>query len=55
MCIRDRLKNISGVNVEQADRYGEEFVRVIRNYVEEYEIERPEDYKIRTLPNNRCV
>jgi len=46
------LKNISGINVEQADRYGEDFVRVIRNYVEEYEIERPEDYKIRTLPNN---
>ncbi|WP_308549590.1 DNA helicase RecQ [uncultured Porphyromonas sp.] len=46
------LKNISGINVEQADKYGEEFVRVIRNYVEEYEIERPEDYKIRTLPNN---
>lgn len=46
------LKNISGVSAEQADKYGEEFVRVIRNYVEEYEIERPEDYKIRTLPNN---
>lgn len=45
------LQNISGVTVEQAEKYGEEFVKLIRQHVEDNDIDRPEDFKIRTLPN----
>lgn len=43
----DELKNIVGVGEGKAKRYGEEFIAVIRSHVEENEIERPEDLKIR--------
>ena len=47
----DELQNITGVGQGKAKRYGEEFVRVIRAHVEENEIERPEDLRVRTVPN----
>lgn len=46
------LQNIVGVGAGRANRYGEEFVRVIANYVEDNDIERPEDLRVRTVPNN---
>ncbi len=45
------LQNISGVGQNKAQKFGEEFVRVIEEYVRENEIERPEDIRIRTVPN----
>ncbi len=46
----EELQNIPGVGTGKARRYGEEFVRVIRTYVEENEIERPEGLRVRKVP-----
>ena len=45
----DELKNIPGVGEGKAKRYGKEFVDLIRRHVEENEIERPEDIRVRTV------
>lgn len=45
----DELLTIPGVGVAKAKRYGDEFLRVIKEYVEENEIIRPEDLRIRTV------
>ena len=47
----EELANISGVGMGKAKRYGEEFVKLIRTYVEENEIDRPEDLRVRTVAN----
>ncbi len=47
----EELANIPGVGSGKAGRYGQEFVKVIKTYVEENEIERPEDLRIRTVAN----
>ena len=35
----------------KAKRYGQEFIELIKKYVEENEIERPEDMRVRTVAN----
>ncbi|MDR0537966.1 MAG: DNA helicase RecQ [Tannerellaceae bacterium] len=45
------LQNIPGVGAGKAKRYGEEFITLIRKHVEENEIERPEDLRVRTVAN----
>jgi ATP-dependent DNA helicase RecQ len=47
----EELQNIQGVGSGKAKRYGQEFVNLIRKYVEENEIERPEDLRVRTVAN----
>ena len=47
----EELQNIPGVGAGKAKRYGEEFVKVINAHVEENEIERPEDLRVRTVAN----
>ncbi len=47
----EELQNITGVGQGKAKRFGEEFLEVIRTHVEENEIERPEDLRVRTVPN----
>ncbi|MDR1403693.1 MAG: DNA helicase RecQ [Tannerellaceae bacterium] len=47
----EELQNIPGVGAGKAKRYGEEFVTLIRKHVEENEIERPEDLRVRTVAN----
>lgn len=47
----EELANIPGVGNGKAKRYGEEFVQVIKTYVAENEIERPEDMRVRTVAN----
>lgn len=47
----EELQNITGVGQGKANRFGEEFIEVIRMHVEENEIERPEDMRVRTVPN----
>jgi ATP-dependent DNA helicase RecQ len=47
----EELQNIPGVGAGKAKRYGEEFVQLIRKHVEENEIERPEDLRVRTVAN----
>jgi ATP-dependent DNA helicase RecQ len=48
----DELQNIVGVGAGKAKRYGQEFVDYIKEYVEQNEIERPEDIRVRTIPNH---
>lgn len=45
------LQNIPGVGAGKAKRYGTEFVEVIKRHVEANEIERPEDLRVRSVPN----
>ena len=47
----EELQNIPGVGAGKAKRYGEEFVKVIKAHVEENEIERPEDLRVRPVAN----
>ena len=47
----DELQNIPGVGPGKAKRYGQEFIDLIKKYVEENEIERPEDMRVRTVAN----
>lgn len=47
----EELQTIPGVGQGKAKRYGKEFVEVIKKYVDENEIERPEDLRVRTVPN----
>lgn len=47
----DELQNIPGVGAGKAKRYGQEFVTLIKRHVEENEIERPEDLRVRTVAN----
>ena len=45
----EELQNIPGVGVGKAKRYGKEFLSIIKEYVEENEIIRPEDLRVRTV------
>lgn len=47
----DELQNISGVGAGKAQRYGKEFVEVIKKYVEEKEIIRPLDMVVKSVVN----
>ena len=47
----EELRNIPGVGEGKAKRYGKEFVDLIRRHVEENEIERPSDMRVRTVAN----
>ncbi len=47
----DELQNVPGVGAGKAKRYGTEFVDLIKRHVEENEIERPEDLRVRTVAN----
>ena len=45
----EELQTIPGVGVGKAKRYGAEFLEIIRKYVEDNDIERPDDFKVRTI------
>ena len=47
----EELQNIPGVGAGKAKRYGEEFVKLIKKHVTDNEIERPEDLRVRSVPN----
>ena len=47
----EELQNIPGVGAGKAKRYGEEFLKVIKEHVKENEIIRPEDLRVRTVAN----
>ncbi len=47
----EELQKIQGVGQGKAKRYGKEFVELIRKYVDENEIDRPEDLVVRTIAN----
>ncbi|MBP5318766.1 MAG: DNA helicase RecQ [Paludibacteraceae bacterium] len=45
----EELKNIPGVGEGKAKRFGEEVIKLIKTHVQENEIERPEDLRVRTV------
>ena len=47
----DELQKVHGVGHGKAKRYGKEFVELISKYVEENEIERPDDLVVKTVAN----
>ncbi len=47
----DELKNCQGVGEGKAHKFGEEFIRLIKRYVEENEIVRPDDFVVKTSPS----
>jgi ATP-dependent DNA helicase RecQ len=47
----DELQSIVGVGTGKAKRYGKEFVDLIKKYVEEKEIERPQDMVVKSVVN----
>lgn len=46
---QDELLGIPGVGAGKAAKFGREFLEVIRKYVEENDIERPEDIRVRSV------
>jgi ATP-dependent DNA helicase RecQ len=51
----DELQNISGVGAGKAQRYGSEFVDLIKKYVEEKEIIRPLDMVVKSVVNKSGI
>jgi len=51
----DELQNISGVGAGKAQRYGSEFIDIIKKYVEEKEIIRPLDMVVKSIVNKSGI
>ena len=47
----DELVNINGVGTGKANRFGKEFIKFIASYVEENNIDRPQDMVIKSIVN----
>ena len=51
----EELKNCQGVGEGKARKFGEEFIKLIKKYVEENEIERPDDFVVKSTPNKSAA
>ncbi len=47
----EELQNIPGVGLGKAKRYGADFLKIIKEYVEENDVIRPEDLRVRSVAN----
>jgi ATP-dependent DNA helicase RecQ len=47
----DELQNITGVGAGKAKKYGNEFIKLIKSYVDEKEIIRPQDMVVKSIIN----
>jgi ATP-dependent DNA helicase RecQ len=47
----EELQNIVGVGAGKAQRYGKEFIELIKKYVDEKEIDRPQDMVVKSVIN----
>lgn len=47
----EEMTHITGVGVGKAQKYGQPFLDLIRRYVEENEIERPQDFVVKSVVN----
>ena len=47
----DELKNCQGVGEGKARKFGKEFMELISKYVEDTEIERPDDFVVKSIVN----
>lgn len=60
MCIQypttmDEMMHITGVGVGKAQKYGKPFISLIKNYVEENEIERPQDFIVKSVVKKSAI
>ena len=51
----EELKNCQGVGEGKARKFGEEFIKLIKKYVDENEIERPDDFVVKSAPNKSAA
>lgn len=51
----DELQNITGVGAGKARRYGKEFIELIKEYVEEKDIIRPQDMVVKSVANKSLL
>lgn len=56
MCIQyptniEEMTHITGVGTGKAQKYGQPFIELIKRYVEDNEIERPQDFVVKTVVN----
>ncbi len=51
----DELKNMSGVGEGKAVKFGKPFIELIKNYVEENDINRPMDMVVKSLANKSAL
>ncbi|MCR4681280.1 MAG: DNA helicase RecQ [Bacteroidales bacterium] len=60
MCIQypitmEEMTHIAGVGVGKAQKYGKRFIELIKNYVDENEIERPQDFVVRSVVKKSAI
>ena len=60
MCIQypttmEEMTHIAGVGVGKAQKYGKRFIELIRDYVEENEIERPQDFVVKSVVKKSAI
>ena len=60
MCIQyptslDEMVNITGVGVGKAQKYGKPFADLIKQYVEDNEIERPQDFIVKSIVKKSAI
>ena len=51
----EELKNCQGVGEGKARKFGAEFIKLIQKYVDENEIERPDDFVVKSAPNKSAA
>ncbi|HRO75737.1 MAG TPA: DNA helicase RecQ [Crocinitomicaceae bacterium] len=51
----EELTHIQGVGTGKATRYGAPFVELIKNYVEDNDIERPQDFVVKQIANKSAL
>ncbi len=52
---KEEMTQISGVGVGKAEKFGEPFIKLIKEYVEENEITRPNDMVVKSVVNNSAL
>ena len=60
MCTQDpttieEMTHISGVGTGKAQKYGQPFIELIKKYVEDNEIERPQDFVVKSVVNKSAL
>lgn len=48
---RDELSKISGISGSKANKYGQPFLELIQQYAEEHDIQRPNDFVVKSVAN----
>ena len=47
----EEMAKVQGVGIGKAEKYGSKFIEIIKKYVEENDIVRPQDFTVRTVAN----